>query len=155
MKKFALLIAVMILGTATLMAQNEQSAENANGPEITFKKDTHDYGDIYVGGDGTCEFVFTNTGNEPLILSQPRSSCGCTVPTWPRQPILPGESDKISVTYNTARPGQINKTVTILSNAKKNSSVVLRIKGNVLVKPAEAILEKNTDAGSVPANKNK
>ena len=58
---------------------------NPNAPEITFDKTVHDYGTIVQGADGTCEFKFTNVGKEPLILSKPQSSCGCTVPTWPQE----------------------------------------------------------------------
>ena len=104
---------------------------NPNAPEITFVKTVHDYGTIIKGGDGSCVFEFTNTGKEPLILSRPRSSCGCTVPTWPQYPILPGKTDKIKITYDTKRLGTIHKQVTIISNAK-NPTVVLTIKGKVV-----------------------
>ena len=70
-------------------------AENKSGAEITFKETSHDFGNIPFKGNGSYEFVFVNTGTEPLILTQPKSSCGCTVPEWPRQPILPGESNVI------------------------------------------------------------
>jgi hypothetical protein len=106
---------------------------NPNAPEITFTKTVHDYGTIVKSGDGTCEFEFTNSGREPLILSRPRSSCGCTVPTWPQYPILPGKVDKIKITYDTKRLGTIHKQVTIISNAK-NPTVVLTIKGKVVNK---------------------
>jgi hypothetical protein len=132
------------------MAQEENKKD---GPEITFKTTLHEYGDIYVGGDGTYNFDFTNTGNEPLILSKPRSSCGCTVPAWPKEPILPGETNTIKVTYNTAKAGSFNKTVTVYSNSKKNAAVVLKIKGNVIQKPAEALPEKEASMGAAPVNK--
>jgi len=151
MKRVSLIAVVVFLMNA-VVAQNQEAAEKVNGPEITFKKDLHDYGQIYVNSDGSCTFEFTNTGNEPLILSQPRSSCGCTVPSWPRQPILPGESEKITVTYNTSKAGPINRSVTILSNAKKNNSIVLRIKGSVVAKPADALPEKDMSSGA-PVNR--
>ena len=81
---------------------------------------------------------------EPLIVQKPKSSCGCTVPSWPKEPILPGESDVIKVTYRTNRVGVINKSVTVTSNAVKNGTVVLRIKGKVLEQPTEAMPEKET-----------
>jgi hypothetical protein len=152
MKKLSLTLITLFLIMDVSFAQNQDVAEKANGPEITFKKDLHDYGQILVNSDGSCTFEFTNTGNEPLILSQPRSSCGCTVPSWPRQPILPGETDKITVTYNTSKPGPINRTVTIMSNASKNKSVVLRIKGTVVAKPDESLPEKDMGAGA-PVNR--
>ena len=104
------------------------------------------------GADGTCEFKFTNTGKEPLILSKPQSSCGCTVPTWPQEPILPGKSDVIKVTYNTNNVGPINKTVTVTSNAK-TSRLVLSIKGTVTAKPAETVPVKTNDNSAAPINK--
>lgn len=153
MKKIILILAVAFLGTASLNAQdNKEKADNPNAPEITFEKTVHDYGTIVVGGDGTCYFEFENTGKEPLILSRPRSSCGCTVPTWPKQPILPGKKEEIKVTYNTKKMGRINKSVTIYSNAK-NNPVILRIKGEVAAKPKEEMPEKNIDQGASPVNK--
>jgi hypothetical protein len=153
MKKVTLIM-VMIFAISLVNAQTETKkapVKKKNGPEITFKNVLHDYGTIYVGSDGSYEFEFTNTGNEPLILSRPRSSCGCTVPTWPKEPILPGETNKIKVTYNTHKPGPFNKSVTIYSNA--NKVVVLRIKGKVVKKPAEALPEKENAAGASPVNK--
>lgn len=154
MKKLVLLIAVFITAVS-LSAQTPATpppAANPNAPEIVFDKVVHDYGTIYQGGDGTCEFKFTNTGKEPLILSKPASSCGCTVPTWPQEPILPGKSDVIKVTYATHNIGPINKTVTVTSNAKTNR-VVLSIKGSVVAKPAEKLPEKSNDNTATPVNK--
>jgi hypothetical protein len=154
MKRIVLVIALFFSVTAIALSQGQQvakAADNPNGPEIKFEKLVHDYGQVEQGGDGTCYFKFTNTGKEPLILQKPRSSCGCTVPTWPKTPILPGKSDEIKVTYNTKRLGNINKTVTILSNAK-NGSVVLRITGKVVTKPKEKMPEKENSAGA-PVNK--
>ncbi len=130
----------------------KQQVEKKNGPVITFKKTIHDYGKIYYGSDGKCVFEFTNTGNEPLILSKPRSSCGCTVPTWPKEPILPGETSKIVVTYNTRHMGGFNKTVTVYSNAINKKSVLLRIKGEVIPMPKEMVPVKK-DNGMSPINK--
>ena len=114
-------------------------AENQSGAEITFKETSHDFGNIPFKGNGSYEFVFVNTGTEPLILTQPKSSCGCTVPEWPRQPILPGESNVIKVTYkNTDRPGNFNKYVTVFSNAAVNKEVKLHIKGTVEPEPTDA-----------------
>ncbi len=137
----------MMAGVA--MAQEEKA--KVNGPEISFEKLIHDYGDVPFNGNGECEFVFTNTGNEPLIVQKPKSSCGCTVPSWPKEPILPGESDVIKVTYRTSRAGIINKSVTVTSNAIENSTVVLRIKGRVLDQPTEAMPAKENVNGS-PVN---
>jgi hypothetical protein len=155
MKKAVLLLSIVFLMGFMVNAQTEQAVkvqDNPNAPEITFEKTVHDYGTIEVGSDGTSFFEFTNTGKEPLILQKPRSSCGCTVPTWPQAPILPGDSEKIKVTYNTRRKGTINKTVTILSNAK-NNPVVLRIKGKVIDKAPEEMPEKETSEGAPVSKK--
>jgi hypothetical protein len=151
MKKI-ILLATLVLSIIIVNAQNE-TVKTENGPQITFKTTMHEYGDIYVDGDGTYLFEFTNTGNEPLILSKPISSCGCTVPSWPKEPILPGETNSIKVTYNTHKIGAFNKTVTVKSNAKKESSVMLRIKGKVVAKPGEAMPEKDNSSGAAPVNK--
>ncbi|NOX84976.1 MAG: DUF1573 domain-containing protein [Chlorobi bacterium] len=153
MKKIVLFAMILLFAGAVSAQDKNLEKKEKNGPQITFKTTLHDYGEIYVGANGTYEFEFTNTGNEPLILSKPRSSCGCTVPSWPKEPILPGESNKIKVTYNTSHVGVFNKTVTVYSNAKNKSAVVLRIKGKVNPKPAEALPEKKTGTGAAPINK--
>lgn len=151
MKKLVFLIGVLVMMAGVAMAQEEKVSEN--GPEIEFEKLVHDYGDVQYNGNGECEFRFTNTGNEPLILQKPKSSCGCTVPTWPKEPILPGESNVIKVTYKTTKVGAINKSITVTSNAKTNATVVLRIKGTVLPQPTETLPEKDFGEGS-PVNNN-
>ncbi len=153
MRKFFLSAFMICFAVFGINAQDaSQSATNPNAAEITFVKTVHDYGTIVQGSDGACEFKFTNTGKEPLILSRPQSSCGCTVPTWPQEPILPGKSEVIKVTYNTNSIGPINKSVTVTSNAK-TSRVVLQIKGSVVAKPATAAPEKAQDQGAVPISK--
>ena len=150
MKKVIYLLGIMLLMAGAAKAQE---VTTQNGPEIEFEKIVHDYGDVPFNGNGECEFRFTNTGNEPLLVQKPKSSCGCTIPSWPKEPILPGESDVIKVTYRTNRAGNINKTVTVTSNAVKNSTVVLRIKGRVLEQASETLPEKNDGAGSPVNNK--
>lgn len=154
MKKLTLVITLVFLAATGLFAQATepvQVVDNPNAPEISFDKLVHDYGTIPFGGDGVCTFKFTNTGKEPLILQQPQSSCGCTVPTWPKEPVLPGNSSEIQVTYNTKKAGPINKTVTVRSNAKTNT-VVLRITGKVEAQPVEQLPEKAPSEGT-PVNK--
>ena len=153
MKKFFVLLSALFLMCTVAVAQTIEPAENQNGPEITFKETNHDFGHIQFKGNGSYEFVFVNTGNEPLILTQPKSSCGCTVPEWPKQPILPGESNVIKVTYkNTDRPGSFNKYVTVFSNALVNKEVKLHIKGTILPEPTDASPIKMEPAGT-PVNK--
>ena len=139
MKKLFVLFSALFMMCTIAFAQTEETAEKQNGPEITFKETNHDFGNIPFKGNGSYEFVFVNTGNEPLILTQPKSSCGCTVPEWPKQPILPGESNVIKVTYkNTDRPGSFNKYVTVFSNALVNKEIKLHIKGEVEPQPTDA-----------------
>lgn len=132
MKKALLSLAVAAFTFVALNAQTESvTVENPNAPEIEFASETIDYGEIEIGADGVREFKFTNTGKSPLIISNARGSCGCTVPTWPKEPIKPGEEGVIKVKYDTNRQNPINKSVTITSNSKTPTKV-LRIKGNVI-----------------------
>lgn len=134
MKKLFLFIIVFL--SASLWASSQLVNAQANIDTtvvITFEKIIHDYGTIKQGGDGQCEFGFTNTGTNPLVLSNVRSSCGCTVAEWPKEPILPGKSGTIKAKYNTNIMGSFTKTITVTSNAK-NSPVRLTIKGNVVAK---------------------
>ncbi len=152
MKKYLTIAASLLFMMSATFAQTAPN-ENPNAPEISFKDKVHDYGTIFVGGDGNCEFEFTNTGKEPLILSSVRSSCGCTVPSWPREPILPGKKETIKVKYDTNRLGAINKSVTVMSNGK-NPTEVLRITGNIVKKEeASAIPEKAMSPTMSPASK--
>jgi hypothetical protein len=163
MKKSITLLAFLLFSMTFVFAQEaatkanaakpEVAVDNPNAADISFSKTTHDYGTIFVGGDGNCEFEFTNTGKEPLILSSVRSSCGCTVPSWPREPILPGKKEVIKVKYDTGRLGAINKTITVMSNAK-TSPVVLKITGNVVKKAEEnTVPEKSLSSGAAPTAK--
>ncbi|MFK7785200.1 MAG: DUF1573 domain-containing protein [Crocinitomicaceae bacterium] len=136
MKKsiLSLLVLAFVAMTSNVMAQ-----EIREGAVIEFEKDVHDYGDVAYKGNGTYSFVFTNTGSEPLMISNAKGSCGCTVPSWPKEPIAPGASSKIDVTYDTKRVGAISKSVTLTSNAVNTPMKVLRIKGTVL--PQEQVSE--------------
>ena len=108
--------------------------------EITFDKTIINYGTIDKGANGVRDFVFTNTGNAPLIISNVKSTCGCTIPKTPEKPILPGESDKIQVKYDTKRVGFIRKSISVTSNAS-NPSVVLKITGQVIADTEKTGLE--------------
>ena len=113
--------------------QAAQTTQPTTQDSIVFVKTVHDYGTIVQGSDGGCEFTFTNKGKLPLVLSNVRASCGCTVPSWPKEPIAPGKSGSIKVMYNTNLPGSFNKSITVNSNAL-NNTVMLQIKGNVTPK---------------------
>lgn len=130
MKKILLLLAL----TATFGSVVAQI-----GPKIQFKAqdNTIDYGKVYKESDnGVRSFEFTNVGDKPLIITNVQSTCGCTVPSKPNEPIMPGKSSKIDVKYNMA-VGPIRKTITVESNAVNypDGKVALKIKGDVLEKP--------------------
>ncbi len=118
----------------------EAKVQNPNAATMVFESEVVDYGTIEQGADGVREFKFTNTGKEPLIISNARGSCGCTVPTWPKEPIKPGESSVIKVKYDTKRLGAINKSVTITSNASTPTKVV-RIKGKIIAPQTSPVKE--------------
>lgn len=131
MKKLFITLLSVFAMSGFIFAQDAPApAENKNAPEIVFTETSHDFGTIPFNGDGTYTFEFKNTGNEPLVLSEVRSSCGCTTPEWPRQPIKKGEKATIKVKYNTSIMGPFNKSVFVTSNAK-TPRIVLSIKGSV------------------------
>ena len=111
--------------------------------KISFKNETVDYGKIVKGSDGVRVFEFTNTGDAELVVTNVKSSCGCTVPKKPEGPIAPGASGSIEVKYDTNRVGPIRKTVTVYSNADEPIKA-LKIKGEVL-NASKSILEKTQE----------
>lgn len=117
-----------------------QDATSTGGPEMKFDVTEINYGDILQGKQSDPEavrvFKFTNTGNEPLIISNAKGSCGCTVPSYPKEAILPGKSANIEVRYDIARLGPFQKTVTLTTN-EANPTHTLTIKGKVNPKPSE------------------
>jgi hypothetical protein len=122
MKKLVLVLFVGLLGMS-LTAQETAA-------KIEFKTESIDYGAIEKGADGVRIFEFTNTGNAPLIISKASSSCGCTIPKKPEEPIMPGDTGEIQVKYDTNRVGPIRKAITVISNADTPTKV-LKIKGEV------------------------
>ncbi len=137
MKKTLLIIFIVSLFTGIATAQSKEKKTNwrdsRKAPEITFKEKVHDYGTIEKGANGIYEFEFKNTGKEPLIIKTVRSSCGCTIPTYPQYPIKKKKTAKIKVKYDTNRMGAFSKNITVYSNAK-NDPIVLKIKGKVVNK---------------------
>ncbi|NTW31974.1 MAG: DUF1573 domain-containing protein [Bacteroidetes bacterium] len=152
---------ILSISIFTFIALNAQTAikstttppvkSDKNGAEITFESLVHDYGTVQKGADGNCEFQFTNTGKEPLILSDVKSSCGCTVPSWTKEPVLPGKTGIIKVNYTkTNVVGTISKQITVTSNAT-TETVVLSIKGTVVDNtPAEVVPVKQTNEVVAP-----
>ena len=111
----------------------DQIIDNPNAPEITFEKELIDMGtyEQYDDESSRCEFIFTNTGKEPLIIEKAKGSCGCTVPEWPKEPIAPGESAIMKINYDEKRVGPYTKSITITSNAKTSPKIV-KVKGKIL-----------------------
>lgn len=112
-------------------AEDKEGAAKKKGQEIWFEEYVHDYGQIEKDGDGTWSFEFKNIGEFPIVVSRVRSTCGCTVPDWSREPIEPGESGKIKVVYNTEQTGTFLKSLYVYSSAA-NSPVKLQVKGKVV-----------------------
>ena len=122
----------------------------AQQPVITFEKTEHDFGRIHEeDGRVSVVFNFKNEGMAPLVLSNVRASCGCTTPTWTREPVEPGQTGSITVTYNpNGRPGRFQKTVTITSNATEATTRVF-IKGEVIPKPAKPVNRYTVAVGAI------
>jgi len=133
MKKSILVLFTLTLSAVSLFAQEPVQTAGTQD-SIVFDKMVHDYGTITQGDNGSCDFTFTNKGTSPLVLSDVRASCGCTIPEWPKEPIAAGATGVIKVSYDTNRIGNFSKSITVSSNAI-NPSVVLRITGNVNQKP--------------------
>jgi hypothetical protein len=147
MKNIVVLFALCTCFAGGILAQdkNHNNTEKVSGAEIKFETELHDFGTIKQGGNGIYEFEFYNSGNAPLIISNAQGSCGCTVPTWPKEPIKPGDSNKIKVSYDTKRVGPFTKTVTITSNAQ-SSPKVITIKGVVEEHKEQTSPFKNNNA---------
>jgi hypothetical protein len=134
MKKLFLgIIAVSVLmacnnsnqANSNLSAANSTTAASGNGPVMKFEKETHDFGKIKAGDKVTYDFKFTNTGKSPLIISDAKASCGCTIPTWPRKPIKPGENGAIKVIFDSAtKVGLQDKQITITANTNPAQNLV-------------------------------
>lgn len=130
--KGILLMVVMAAGMTGCSDDPEKKARG-RGQEILFEENVHDYGEIAVDSDGTWIFEFKNIGKEAIVINRVRSTCGCTVPDWPREPVEPGGSGEIVVVYNTATSGTFLKSLFVYSTAA-NSPEKIQVKGKVLPK---------------------
>jgi len=158
--KHIFIIAVFSLLSISTYGQTDEKAtgetENpeqtsVQGPIMTLESMIVDYGDIKQGSDPLRTVAFTNTGTEPLVISNAKGSCGCTVPSWPREPIAPGESAVIEIRYDTKRLGGINKTVKLTTN-DETGTYVLRVKGNITAKTEEKGLPEKEGIFGKPNN---
>jgi len=161
MKKVLFTLLCLSISTVALKAQDKKNATGSAAPppaaaaaaapqsaptappvdpkagKFKFEEETHDFGTVPEGPLAETDFEFKNVGKKPITITDAHGSCGCTVPTWPHEPILPKHSAKIHVAYTTnGRQGMINKDVIINSDAQQNP-MRLHITGNVTPKPAE------------------
>lgn len=134
---------------SAVLAVGAQAQAKVGGPVMSFEKTEVDYGTIQQNADPLRKFKFKNTGTEPLVIKNARGSCGCTVPLYKKEPIMPGETSDIEVRYATDRIGVFTKTVTIETN-EGDQSRVLTIKGNVLEKKVEPGTPLNAPSLSNP-----
>jgi len=143
MKKILFILFVGILSMSVNGQTEEEIKKDFTGPVFQFENAVIDYGDIAANSDGNRTFKFKNVGKSPLIITAVKGSCGCTVPTKPEEPIMPGDSGEIKVKYATNRIGPFSKTVTITSNAYE-PTVVLKVKGRVLENEAGDLQKKKS-----------
>jgi hypothetical protein len=123
MKNILMLIGITIINFNALAQPNLKAV-------IEFEESTIDYGTIEKGADGVRVFKFINSGNIPLVISNVKASCGCTIPKKPNKPILPGDSGEIEVKYDTRRVMPFKKTISV-SFIAVYSTILISIKGKV------------------------
>jgi len=153
MKKAIIMLLCVTMTTVAANGQEKKTITSQGIPSSTetspsqapdvgkfkFKEETHDYGEVPEGPLAEYDFEFVNVGKKPITITEAHGSCGCTVPKWPTEPILPGKEGKIHVSYNTnGRQGAIQKDVTITSTAQQQP-MVLHIRGFVKPKPADPL----------------
>ncbi|GAB3986938.1 hypothetical protein GCM10028807_05420 [Spirosoma daeguense] len=134
MKKFFSLFVALFVFVAVGYAQKGV---------MKFAKETHDFGKVEQGKPVTHVFEFKNTGTDPIVISDAQASCGCTKPSWTREPVLPGKTGTVSATYNAAAAGPFNKSVTVTSNGE-SGQIVLYLKG-------EVVTQKEAETAAAPA----
>lgn len=155
MKKSLLTLGILAVSCGCMFAQGKkltptdkaqpvvtETAAPATVNTMKFATDVHDFGTVKEGDPAVYEFTFKNTGKDPIVVQNARGSCGCTVPSYSKDPVAPGKSGTIKVNYHTqGRPGPINKTVTVQSNV---GTTVLHIKGTVEKAPASSVPENKS-----------
>ena len=151
MKKIILSLSLLSLFFSLYSFAQENKIENDEGPKMKFETAVIDYGIIEHKSDGQREFIFVNSGNTPLIISNARGSCGCTVPTFPKEPILPGSKGKIGVKYDTKRIGKFTKTITLTTNTEQKNKI-LTIKGEVLRPDSSPVAPSKTNKSPLEIN---
>ena len=129
--KNILLLVMLFVASSTLAQINPQPETNRVDDQVTgikWEKTLHDFGDVPVNEEVSFDFVFTNNGKSPLIISDVKPSCGCTAAYYPKKPVLPGQSEKISINFKASDEGNFYKTITVITNTGSRSTK-LAIKG--------------------------
>jgi hypothetical protein len=122
--KYFILLAIIALSPTFVLAQEANS-------QIKFETESIDYGSIEKGSTGLRVFMFENKGDAPLVITNVKSSCGCTIPKKPEAPIAPGEKGEVQVSYDTNRLGVFRKTITVSTNDPTSPIIALKIGGTV------------------------
>lgn len=138
MNKVLFTFFALLLSVAVMAQKSPENKVPQSGPQITFEEEEYNFGDIHQGEKAEHVFAFENSGTEPLILSNVKTTCGCTATNWPRDPIAPGGTGEIKVVFNSAgKMGTQTKVVTVFSNAV-NTQAKVRMTGNVLPKKSDS-----------------
>ncbi|MCH8902721.1 MAG: DUF1573 domain-containing protein [Bacteroidetes bacterium] len=149
MKQVFLLLFFFIPFTLTVSAQSADGVElpDPGGPEFDFEEEIFDFGNIQAGSKVTHEFKFTNTGGAPLIIIECTAPCGCTIPTFPKEPIIQGNGGVIKVVFDSkGRSSTFHKTITITSNASTPTKM-LHIKGTIVVSDGDDSKQSGSAGG--------
>jgi hypothetical protein len=147
MKQIGLLTLTILFFSLQVQAQAKKAKDEMAFDKTVGGITSHDFGSIVYGANGKVDFTYTNNSTKPLIITEVKSSCGCTVPTWTKEPVAPGQKGTISVVYNTTLPGPFNKTIEVISNAG-NSPVRISIMGKVNSQPSDLKPTKSNVAGT-------
>ncbi|WP_128546597.1 DUF1573 domain-containing protein [Larkinella soli] len=121
---------------------------------LKFSSESHDFGKVPQGTPVTYTFEFTNTGTDPVVISNAQPSCGCTTPDWTKSAVLPGQKGFVKATYNAASMGAFNKNVTVTSNAER-STIVLNLTGEVTAKDGQPTTAAAASPAPAPSEKKK
>lgn len=127
----------LLLVLITVISAVKSNAQEATTPKIVFEETVFDFDTLIQNGDGTHNFWFTNQGNAPLNITSAFTSCGCIVPSWPKEPVMPKQKGCIEVKYNTSIVGHFQKAIIVKSNDPNNPKAVIRMSGTVIEPPKE------------------
>lgn len=142
-KVLSIITFLAVTGLVSAQTATDAVAINPNAASFQWVSDTYDFGSIPQGIPAKARYEFTNTGKEPLIITDVQKTCGCTSTDWTKEPIAPGQKGFIMAEYNAANEGVFNKAITVMSNAT-TPSVKLYFKGTVIKDAAGSVPEQTT-----------